>query len=176
MSLADSLYNLQLVQEFCREHLARCCHFALEDMLYAAASIKVRAPRPPARRAVAGDGGLPRAAGSHRVARTCDSRPAFPVGPAAGGSRLPFRPGGRREAPFPRASYQRRPASGTCLLKGLSSAPSITSKERGSAECTEAPASGAGPGLLRSVALVSGLTVAAIETVQGVARARSVDG
>lgn len=49
MSLADSLYNLQLVQEFCREHLARCCHFALEDMLYAAASIKVRAPRPPAR-------------------------------------------------------------------------------------------------------------------------------
>ncbi|KAM5301402.1 calmodulin-regulated spectrin-associated protein 2 isoform 2-T2 [Glossophaga mutica] len=40
MSLADSLYNLQLVQGFCREHLARCCHFALEDMLYAAASIK----------------------------------------------------------------------------------------------------------------------------------------
>ncbi|XP_037016808.2 calmodulin-regulated spectrin-associated protein 2 isoform X2 [Artibeus jamaicensis] len=40
MSLADSLYNLQLVQQFCREHLARCCHFALEDMLYAATSIK----------------------------------------------------------------------------------------------------------------------------------------
>ncbi|XP_036133594.1 calmodulin-regulated spectrin-associated protein 2 [Molossus molossus] len=40
MSLADSLYNLQLVQEFCREHLARCCHLSLEDMLYAAASIK----------------------------------------------------------------------------------------------------------------------------------------
>ncbi|XP_054432517.1 calmodulin-regulated spectrin-associated protein 2 isoform X2 [Pteronotus mesoamericanus] len=40
MSLADSLYNLQLVQRFCREHLAQCCHFALEDMLYAAASIK----------------------------------------------------------------------------------------------------------------------------------------
>ncbi|XP_036926371.1 calmodulin-regulated spectrin-associated protein 2 isoform X2 [Sturnira hondurensis] len=40
MSLADSLYNLQLVQQFCHEHLARCCHFALEDMLYAAASIK----------------------------------------------------------------------------------------------------------------------------------------
>ncbi|XP_059533297.1 calmodulin-regulated spectrin-associated protein 2 isoform X2 [Myotis daubentonii] len=40
MSLADSLYNLQLVQEFCQEHLTQCCHFSLEDMLYAAASIK----------------------------------------------------------------------------------------------------------------------------------------
>ncbi|XP_053768690.1 calmodulin-regulated spectrin-associated protein 2 isoform X1 [Desmodus rotundus] len=40
MSLADSLYNLQLVQEFCRGYLAQCCHFTLEDMLYAAASIK----------------------------------------------------------------------------------------------------------------------------------------
>ncbi|XP_035872110.1 calmodulin-regulated spectrin-associated protein 2 isoform X2 [Phyllostomus discolor] len=40
MSLADSLYNLQLVQGFCREHLTQCCHFTLEDMLYAAASIK----------------------------------------------------------------------------------------------------------------------------------------
>ena len=42
MSLADSLYNLQLVQEFCHGYLAQCCHFTLEDMLYAAASIKVR--------------------------------------------------------------------------------------------------------------------------------------
>ncbi|XP_061776177.1 calmodulin-regulated spectrin-associated protein 2 isoform X1 [Nerophis ophidion] len=40
MSLADSLYNLQLVQEFCRSNLNRCCHFSLEDMLYAHASIK----------------------------------------------------------------------------------------------------------------------------------------
>ncbi|TSW35250.1 Calmodulin-regulated spectrin-associated protein 2 [Bagarius yarrelli] len=40
MSLADSLYNLQLVQDFCREHLNHCCHFSLEDMLYASSSIK----------------------------------------------------------------------------------------------------------------------------------------
>lgn len=41
MSLADSLYNLQLIQEFCQEYLNQCCHFSLEDMLYAASSIKV---------------------------------------------------------------------------------------------------------------------------------------
>ncbi|ELK19090.1 Calmodulin-regulated spectrin-associated protein 2 [Pteropus alecto] len=40
MSLADSLYNLQLIQEFCQEYLNQCCHFTLEDMLYAASSIK----------------------------------------------------------------------------------------------------------------------------------------
>uniref|UniRef100_H3C0Y9 Calmodulin regulated spectrin associated protein family member 2 n=1 Tax=Tetraodon nigroviridis TaxID=99883 RepID=H3C0Y9_TETNG len=40
MSLADSLYNLQLVQEFCKNNLNHCCHFTLEDMLYAHASIK----------------------------------------------------------------------------------------------------------------------------------------
>ncbi|XP_077370217.1 calmodulin-regulated spectrin-associated protein 2 isoform X2 [Festucalex cinctus] len=40
MSLADSLYNLQLVQDFCGANLNRCCHFSLEDMLYAHASIK----------------------------------------------------------------------------------------------------------------------------------------
>ncbi|KAM9460933.1 calmodulin-regulated spectrin-associated protein 2a isoform 2-T2 [Clarias gariepinus] len=40
MSLADSLYNLQLVQDFCREHLNHCCHFSLEDMLYASSSMK----------------------------------------------------------------------------------------------------------------------------------------
>ncbi|XP_075278406.1 calmodulin-regulated spectrin-associated protein 2 isoform X2 [Opisthocomus hoazin] len=40
MSLADSLYNLQLIQEFCQEYLNQCCHFNLEDMLYAASSIK----------------------------------------------------------------------------------------------------------------------------------------
>lgn len=46
MSLADSLYNLQLIQEFCHEYLNGCCHFTLEDMLYAASSIKVGAPSP----------------------------------------------------------------------------------------------------------------------------------
>ncbi|KAM8930248.1 calmodulin-regulated spectrin-associated protein 2 isoform 2-T2 [Pelodytes ibericus] len=40
MSLADSLYNLQLIQDFCQEYLNGCCHFTLEDMLYAASSIK----------------------------------------------------------------------------------------------------------------------------------------
>ncbi|XP_062378008.1 calmodulin-regulated spectrin-associated protein 2 isoform X1 [Sardina pilchardus] len=40
MSLADSLYNLQLVQRFCSDNLNRCCHFSLEDMLYASSSIK----------------------------------------------------------------------------------------------------------------------------------------
>ncbi|CAN9502897.1 unnamed protein product [Ophioblennius macclurei] len=40
MSLADSLYNLQLVQDFCRKNLNHCCHFSLEDMLYAHASVK----------------------------------------------------------------------------------------------------------------------------------------
>lgn len=40
MSLADSLYNLQLVQEFCTNNLNHCCHFSLEDMLYTHASIK----------------------------------------------------------------------------------------------------------------------------------------
>ncbi|KAG1939673.1 calmodulin-regulated spectrin-associated protein 2a isoform X2 [Pimephales promelas] len=40
MSLADSLYNLHLIQDFCREHLNHCCHFNLEDMLYAHSSIK----------------------------------------------------------------------------------------------------------------------------------------
>ncbi|XP_030016138.1 calmodulin-regulated spectrin-associated protein 2 isoform X2 [Sphaeramia orbicularis] len=40
MSLADSLYNLQLVQEFCRNNLNHCCHFSLEDLIYAHASVK----------------------------------------------------------------------------------------------------------------------------------------
>ncbi|KAI1882912.1 hypothetical protein AGOR_G00239780 [Albula goreensis] len=40
MSLADSLYNLQLIQDFCQENLNHCCHFTLEDMLYASSSIK----------------------------------------------------------------------------------------------------------------------------------------
>ncbi|XP_062843519.1 calmodulin-regulated spectrin-associated protein 2 isoform X2 [Trichomycterus rosablanca] len=40
MSLADSLYNLQLIQNFCRDNLNNCCHFTLEDMLYASSSFK----------------------------------------------------------------------------------------------------------------------------------------
>ncbi|XP_071022835.1 calmodulin-regulated spectrin-associated protein 2-like [Oncorhynchus clarkii lewisi] len=40
MSLADSLCNLQLVQDFCQEHLNRCCHFSLEDMVYVSSSLK----------------------------------------------------------------------------------------------------------------------------------------
>ncbi|CAL8324013.1 unnamed protein product [Arctogadus glacialis] len=40
MSLADSLYNLQLMHDFCRDNLNHCCHFSLEDMLYTHASIK----------------------------------------------------------------------------------------------------------------------------------------
>ncbi|XP_056614956.1 calmodulin-regulated spectrin-associated protein 2a isoform X3 [Triplophysa dalaica] len=40
MSLADSLYNLKLIQDFCRENFNQCCHFSLEDMLYAHSSIK----------------------------------------------------------------------------------------------------------------------------------------
>lgn len=42
MTLADRLSNLQLVQDFCREKLDTCCHFTLEDMLYANSSMKVR--------------------------------------------------------------------------------------------------------------------------------------
>ncbi|MGH0150590.1 UNVERIFIED_CONTAM: hypothetical protein FKN15_057370 [Acipenser sinensis] len=34
MSVADSLYNLQLIQEFCKECLGSCCPLALEDLLY----------------------------------------------------------------------------------------------------------------------------------------------
>ncbi|XP_078263945.1 calmodulin-regulated spectrin-associated protein 2a isoform X2 [Rhinoraja longicauda] len=40
MSLADGLYNLQLIQEFCEGYLNQCCHFLLEDMLYASSSVK----------------------------------------------------------------------------------------------------------------------------------------
>lgn len=41
MTLADRLCNLQLIQEFCKENLSSCCHFSLEDMLYASSTIKV---------------------------------------------------------------------------------------------------------------------------------------
>ncbi|XP_029364503.1 calmodulin-regulated spectrin-associated protein 3 isoform X2 [Echeneis naucrates] len=34
MSVADSLYNLQVIREFCDSCLKSCCYLALEDMLY----------------------------------------------------------------------------------------------------------------------------------------------
>ncbi|AWP19090.1 putative calmodulin-regulated spectrin-associated protein 3 [Scophthalmus maximus] len=34
LSVADSLYNLQFIREFCDNCLKGCCHLALEDMLY----------------------------------------------------------------------------------------------------------------------------------------------
>ncbi|KAF7662286.1 hypothetical protein LDENG_00240040 [Lucifuga dentata] len=40
MSLADRLYNLQLIQDFCKDNLNSCCYFSLEDMLYASSTIK----------------------------------------------------------------------------------------------------------------------------------------
>ncbi|KAJ7993455.1 hypothetical protein DPEC_G00272610 [Dallia pectoralis] len=44
VSLADSFYNLQLIQEFCQMHLNQCCHFSLEDMIYASSSVKMLGP------------------------------------------------------------------------------------------------------------------------------------
>ncbi|XP_039626312.1 calmodulin-regulated spectrin-associated protein 3 isoform X2 [Polypterus senegalus] len=41
MSVADSLYNLQVVQEFCQDCLGGCCPLALEDLLYAPPALKV---------------------------------------------------------------------------------------------------------------------------------------
>ncbi|XP_015238733.1 PREDICTED: calmodulin-regulated spectrin-associated protein 3-like isoform X2 [Cyprinodon variegatus] len=35
MSVADSVYNLQLIKEFCESNLQSCCPLAVEDMLYA---------------------------------------------------------------------------------------------------------------------------------------------
>lgn len=35
MSVADSLYNLQLIKEFCEGSLQNCCPLAVEDLLYA---------------------------------------------------------------------------------------------------------------------------------------------
>ncbi|KAM7409581.1 hypothetical protein PAMA_001188 [Pampus argenteus] len=40
MTLADQLYNLQLIQDFCKDNLNSSCHFSLEDMLYASSTIK----------------------------------------------------------------------------------------------------------------------------------------
>ncbi|CAJ1075278.1 calmodulin-regulated spectrin-associated protein 3 isoform X3 [Xyrichtys novacula] len=41
MSVADSLYNLQFIREFCDSCLRSCCHLSLEDMLYAPQELQV---------------------------------------------------------------------------------------------------------------------------------------
>lgn len=41
MSAADSLYNLQLILEFCDSCLKNCCPLVLEDLLYSPAELKV---------------------------------------------------------------------------------------------------------------------------------------
>ena len=45
MSVADSLYNLQLVQDFCASRLPRGCPLSLEDLLYVPPPLKVRPSR-----------------------------------------------------------------------------------------------------------------------------------
>lgn len=39
--MADSLYNLQLVQDFCASRLPRGCPLSLEDLLYVPPPLKV---------------------------------------------------------------------------------------------------------------------------------------
>ncbi|XP_043109669.1 calmodulin-regulated spectrin-associated protein 3 isoform X2 [Puntigrus tetrazona] len=41
MSVADSMYNLQLIREFCESHLKSCCPLQLEDLLYAPPTLQV---------------------------------------------------------------------------------------------------------------------------------------
>ncbi|KAM9313416.1 calmodulin-regulated spectrin-associated protein 3 [Gastrophryne carolinensis] len=41
MSVADSLYNLQLVRDFCAEHLPPSCPLSLEDLLYVPTALRV---------------------------------------------------------------------------------------------------------------------------------------
>ncbi|XP_066529879.1 calmodulin-regulated spectrin-associated protein 3 isoform X3 [Hoplias malabaricus] len=41
MSLPDSLYNLQVMREFCDSCLKGCCHLALEDMVYSPPELQV---------------------------------------------------------------------------------------------------------------------------------------
>ncbi|XP_074553513.1 calmodulin-regulated spectrin-associated protein 3 isoform X2 [Halichoeres trimaculatus] len=41
LSVADSLYNLQFIREFCDSCLRSCCHLALEDFLYAPQELQV---------------------------------------------------------------------------------------------------------------------------------------
>lgn len=45
MSVADSLYNLQLVQDFCASRLPRGCPLSLEDLLYVPPPLKVKPSR-----------------------------------------------------------------------------------------------------------------------------------
>lgn len=42
MSVADSLYNLQLIKEFSDSNLQSCCPLAVEDLLYAPPVLHVR--------------------------------------------------------------------------------------------------------------------------------------
>ena len=48
MSVADSLYNLQLIKDFCASHLQSCCPLAVEDLLYAPPALHVGGPLCPA--------------------------------------------------------------------------------------------------------------------------------
>uniref|UniRef100_A0A9J7Z3E7 Calmodulin-regulated spectrin-associated protein 3 n=1 Tax=Cyprinus carpio carpio TaxID=630221 RepID=A0A9J7Z3E7_CYPCA len=41
MSVADSVYNLQLIREFCQSQLKSCCPLQLEDLLYAPSTLQV---------------------------------------------------------------------------------------------------------------------------------------
>ncbi|XP_067877215.1 calmodulin-regulated spectrin-associated protein 3 isoform X2 [Heterodontus francisci] len=41
MSVADSLYNLQLIVDFTQVYLGNCCHLGLEDMLYTPPVLKI---------------------------------------------------------------------------------------------------------------------------------------
>lgn len=41
-SIADSIYNIQLLREFSNEYLNKCFYLTLEDMLYAPLVLKVR--------------------------------------------------------------------------------------------------------------------------------------
>lgn len=40
-SIADSVYNIQLLKEFSDEYLNKCLHLKLEDMLYSPPVLKV---------------------------------------------------------------------------------------------------------------------------------------
>lgn len=40
-SIADSVYNIQLLKEFSNEYLNKCLHLKLEDMLYSPPVLKV---------------------------------------------------------------------------------------------------------------------------------------
>lgn len=43
MSVADSVYNLQLIRAFCQSSLQSCCPLAVEDLLYAPPLLHVSA-------------------------------------------------------------------------------------------------------------------------------------